>query len=101
MLQIGEKAKHVSGNCTCSCAEAIGALVGESSLVEGLPSADETSLVAGPPSAATDAFFNAVMDQMKRISKKPTERAARVVRGMHANEGLWKWMQRAKKEFDA
>ena len=61
-------------------------------LVEGLPPADETSLVGGPLSAATDAFFRAAMDQMKRISKSPMETIARVVRRMQANECLGKRM---------
>ena len=67
------KAKYVSDNCTCSCSEANGAPAEETSLVECLPPVDEMPLVGGSPSAATDAFINAVMDQTKRISKKRME----------------------------
>ena len=92
--------KHVSGHCACSCADANGALGGEFSFVAGQPPVDETSLVGGPSSAATDAFMNAVMDKMKKISKKCMESLARVAFCMDANEGLGKQMQRAKKESD-
>ena len=93
-------AKHVSGHCACSCADANGAQGEESSLVECPPPAKEMSLVHGPPPAATDDRLNAAMDQMKKISKKCMESMARVALCMDANEGLGKRMQRAKKESD-
>ena len=94
------RAKHVSGYCACSCADANSAQGEESSLVECPPPADETSLVDGTSSAATDDRLNAAMDHMKKISKKCVETLARVARCMEANEGLGKRVQRAKKESD-
>ena len=44
--------------------------------------------------------MNAVMDKMKKISKKCMESMARVALCMDANEGLGKQMQRAKKVSD-
>ena len=94
------KAKYVSRYFACSCANANSALGEESSLVEGPPAADETPLVDGTSSAATDAFHNAAVDREKETSNNRMETMARVLRGMQANEDHEVRMQRSKKQLN-